>query len=94
MPISSQLLQLKVSPTLKKDLSEIAEYKGIPVTSYIKLTLTEVVRKEKKAMFTANGLTEAEEFEILKREKEALAELPKRKLHGKTGHQILRELNA
>lgn len=90
----SQLLQLKVNPSLKKDLSEIAEYKGIPVTSYIKLTLTEVVRKEKKAMFTANGLTEAEEFEILRREKEILAELKKGKPTGKTGYQILKELNA
>ena len=45
-------------------------------------------------MFTANGLTEAEELEILRREKEALAELKKRKSKGKSGHQILRELNA
>lgn len=92
--MSSHLLQLKVDPSLKKDLSDIAEYKGIPVTSYIKLTLTAVVRKEKKEMFTSNGLTEAEELEILKREKQALAELKKRKQNGKTGPQILRELNA
>lgn len=92
--MSLQLLQLKVDPSLKKDLSEIAEYKGIPMTSYIKLTLTAVVRKEKKEMFTANGLTEAEELEILRREKEVLADLKKHKIKGKTGHQILRELNA
>lgn len=92
--MSSQLLQLKVDPSLKKDLSEIAEYKGIPVTSYIKLTLTAVVRKEKKEMLTANGLTEAEELEILKRGNEALTDAEKHKPKGKTGHQILRELNA
>ncbi|MBI5413704.1 hypothetical protein HZA42_05145 [Candidatus Peregrinibacteria bacterium] len=90
----SQLLQLKVDPALKKDLSEIADYKGIPVTSYIKLTLTAVVRKEKKEMFTANGLTEAEELEVLRREKEVLAEAKKCKPKGKTGPQILHALNA
>ncbi len=90
----SQLIQIKVNPSLKKDLSDIAEYRGIPVTSYIKLTLTAVVRKEKKEMFTANGLTEGEEFEILRREKETLLELKKRRPKGKSGSQILRELNA
>ncbi len=90
----SQLIQVKVNPSLKRDLSDIAEYKGIPMTSYIKLTLTAVARKEKKEMFTANGLTEAAEFEILRREKEAVAELNKRKPKRKSGSQILRELNA
>lgn len=89
-----QLLQVKVDPALKADLEEVASYKGIPVTSFIKLTLTAVVRKEKKEMFTANGLTEAEELEILRREKEALGEYKKGKSKAKSGRQILRELNA
>lgn len=92
--MSAKLLQVKVDPALKQDLDDVAGYKGIPVTSFIKLTLTEVVRKEKKEMLTANGLTEAEELEILRREKEFLAEYKKRKSKGKSGSQILRELNA
>lgn len=92
--MAPQLLQVRVDPVLKADLEEIAAYKGIPMTSFIKLTLTEAVRKEKKDMFTQNGLTEAEELEILKREKEALAEYKKGKTKAKSGRQILRELNA
>jgi len=92
--MGTKLLQVKVDPVLKQDLDDVAQYKGIPVTSFIKLTLTEVVRKEKKEMFTANGLTEAEELEILRRDKEFLAEYKKRKIKGKSGNQILRELNA
>lgn len=92
--MNSKLLQVKVDTTLKQDLDDVAHYKGIPVTSFIKLTLTEVVRKEKKEMLTANGLTEAEELEILRREKESLTEYKKRKSKGKSASQILRELNA
>lgn len=92
--MDSKLLQVKVDPALKQDLDDVAHYKGIPVTSFIKLTLTEVVRKEKKEMLTTNGLTEAEELEILRREKESLIEYKKRKPKGKSGSQILRELNA
>lgn len=92
--MGTKLLQVRVDPVLKQDLDEVAHYKGIPVTSFIKLTLTEVIRKEKKEMFTMNGLTEAEELEILRREKEFYAEHKKRKLKGKSGGQILRELNA
>lgn len=92
--MSAKLLQVKIDPALKQDLDDVAGYKGIPVTSFIKLTLTEVVRKEKKEMLTANGLTEAEELEILRREKEFLAEYKKRKSKGKSGSQILKELNA
>ena len=50
--------------------------------------------KTKKEILTVNGLTEAEELEILRREKEAVAEIKKSKLKGKSGSQILRELNA
>lgn len=92
--MNSKLLQVKVDTTLKQDLDDVAHYKGIPVTSFIKLTLTEVVRKEKKEMLTANGLTEAEELEILRRDKESISEYKKRKPRGKSGSQILRELNA
>lgn len=92
--MAPQLLQVKVDPHLKSDLEEIATYKGISMTSFIKLTLTEVARKEKKAMFTGNGLTEAEELEILRREKEAIADYKKGKTKVKSGRQILRELNA
>ena len=92
--MGTKLLQLKVNSALKQDLDDVAEYKGIPVTSFIKLTLTEVVRKEKKEMLTKNGLTEVEELEILRREKEALAAYKKRKPKGKSGNRILRELNS
>lgn len=92
--MAPQLLQVKVNPALKADLKEIAAYKGIPMTSFIKLTLTEAARKEKKEMFTENGLTEVEELEILQREKEAIAEYKRAKTKPKSGQQILRELNA
>lgn len=46
------------------------------------------------AMAISGKKMKAEELEILRREKEALAELKKHKSKGKSGSQILRELNA
>lgn len=91
--MASQLIQIKVQPALKKDLQQIATYKGIPVTSFIKLTLTEVARKEKKRMYTVNGLTEEEEREILRREKEAMADYRKGKLKPMSFKKLLKKLD-
>lgn len=70
--MAPQLLQVKVPPELKKDLQGIATYRGIPLTSFIKMTLTKVAREEKKVILTENGLTVKEEREVLRREKEAI----------------------
>lgn len=91
---SVKLLQVKITPSLKEDIDAVALFKGIPVTSFIKLTLTEVVRKEKKHMFTENGLTEEQELEILHREKEVIEAYRSGKRKAKSGKSILKELNA
>ncbi len=77
--MAPQLIQVKVPPALKKDLQGIAEYKGIPLTSFIKLTLTKAVREEKRVIYTENGLTEEEEKKILRRRKELLKDIKKGK---------------
>lgn len=92
--MAPQLIQIKVNPNLKKDLQQIADYKGIPVTSLVKLTLTEAARKEKKKIYTVNGLTEEEEREILRREKEAIALYKKGKLKPLTAEELIRELES
>lgn len=92
--MAPQLIQIKVNPNLKKDLKLIADYKGIPVTSLVKLTLTEAARKEKKKIYTVNGLTEEEEREILKREKEAIAAYKKGKLKPMSAEELIRELES
>ena len=93
--MAPQLLQVKVTPELKKDLQGIAEYKGIPLTSYIKLTLTKAARKEKKVIYTENGLTITEEKEILRREKEAIKAFKAGKLKVYTSSKaFFKHLNA
>lgn len=91
--MAPQLIQIKVQPALKRDLQQIATYKGIPVTSFIKLTLTEVARKEKKHIFTVNGLTEEEEREIVQRGKEAMADYRKGKLKPMSFKKLLKKLD-
>lgn len=91
--MAPQLIQIKVQPALKKDLQQIATYKGIPVTSFIKLTLTEAAREEKKKIYTENGLTEKEEQEVLRRGKEAMEDYRKGKLKPLTFQKLLKELD-
>lgn len=90
----SKLLQLKVDLFLKKDLDEIAHYKGITVASLIKLNLTDFVRKEKKKIFTENGLTEEQELEVLERERDAILTYKKGQLKAQNGEDIIKELDA
>lgn len=67
---TKKLLQVKVDSWLKDDLELLANYKGISISSFVKLTLTEGVRNGKRKLITENGLTVAEEMELLKMAKE------------------------
>lgn len=90
----SKLMQLKIDPTLKDDLDFIAEYKGIPVSALIKLTLKEAARKAKMEIYTANGLTRDQELEVLARDQEATQDYQSGKLQAKSAEDIIKELNA
>lgn len=92
--MDSKLLQLKIDPALKGDLETLAHYWGISITAFVKMKLTEAVRKDKKQMFTENGLTEEQEIEVLRREQEAVDQYRKGKLKAKNGKAFLKELNA
>ena len=92
--MNSALLQVKVDPALKEDLEGIAEYKGIPVSSLLKMILKEMVRKEKSHILTENGLTADQEIEILEREKESVQAYRQGRLKPFSGSQLLKELNA
>ncbi len=91
--MSSALIQLKVDPRFKKEIQWLASYKGIPVSAYIKLVLTENLRIEKKTIYTINGLTEDEETDILKREKELINLHKKALIKPLTAKNFLKELN-
>ena len=92
--MNSALLQLKIDPTLKAALEEIADYKGIPVSAWLKMVLKEMVRNEKRHIFTENGLTDDQELEVLQREKEAVQAYREGRTKPMTGHQLLKSLNA
>jgi antitoxin component of RelBE/YafQ-DinJ toxin-antitoxin module len=92
--MAPQLLQVKIDPLLKDDLKDIAEYKGIPVTAYVKMTLKEAVRKEKRQIFSENGLTEEQEFEILKRGKELKEIYKKGKGKSRSAKKFIEELES
>ena len=92
--MNTNLLQVKIDDLLKGDLQEIAEHKGIPISSLVKMLLKEMVRKEKKFMFTENGLTQDQELEILAREAESVEAYKTGKIKPVSGRQFLRELNA
>lgn len=57
-------LSFKADDQFKKKLERIAEKKGINVSAYIKLILTKEMNTELTQM-SENGLTVAEELEIL-----------------------------
>lgn len=90
----SQLIQIKVTPSVKKEIREIAEYKGVSVSALVKLTLKEFIRQSKKQIFTENGLTLEQELEVLEREREGIEAYRAGKLKSKTARQILKELHA
>ncbi|MFA5829021.1 MAG: hypothetical protein WC843_00785 [Candidatus Gracilibacteria bacterium] len=58
-------ISFKADEKLKNKLETVAKDKGINTSAYIKLILTKEVNNE-LATLTSNGLTVAEEMEILK----------------------------
>lgn len=92
---ATKLVQLKFDPQIKADLDAVARFKGIPITSFIKLVITEEVRREKKNMFTENGLTEDEELVVLGRENEMIQSAKKKKTKKSlSAKQLFAELDA
>ncbi len=57
-------ISFKADPILKEKLNILAERKGINTSAYIKLILTQKINGELVEL-TENGLTVAEELEIL-----------------------------
>lgn len=57
-------LSFKATDDLKKKLTLLAQQKGINMSAYIKLLLTQAL-KEELGRVTENGMTVAEELEIL-----------------------------
>ena len=78
--MSSQLLQIKIEPTLKEKLQRIAISKGLNITSYIKMTMIDAVAKDADWTLTENGFTVSEERRLLKSVVEGEKELKKGKL--------------
>jgi antitoxin component of RelBE/YafQ-DinJ toxin-antitoxin module len=62
----------KTEESFKDTLSRLAKLKGITLSALIKLYLTASVKKE-LSVVTENGLTMAEEIEVLIREQEGRA---------------------
>lgn len=62
-------LSFKAQDEFKKTLKQLADQAGINMSAYIKLLLTKSV-KEELSKITENGLTVAEELEILARDEE------------------------
>jgi antitoxin component of RelBE/YafQ-DinJ toxin-antitoxin module len=44
----NEFLHVKMNPQMKEDLKSLSKKKGISMSAYIKLTLTEIIRKEKE----------------------------------------------
>ncbi len=78
--MSSQLLQIKIEPTLKQKLQRIAISKGLNITSYIKMTMIDAVAKDADWTLTENGFTVREERRLLKSVAEGEKEYKKGKL--------------
>ncbi|MBU2524129.1 hypothetical protein KKG71_02965 [Patescibacteria group bacterium] len=57
-------ISFKAEDNFKQKIDSLAKYKGITTSAYIKLILTKEMNGE-LAELTANGLTVAEELEIL-----------------------------
>lgn len=92
--MAAQLLQFKVDSELKAELQSVAEYKGIPVTSLVKMFLKDALRHEKRQLLSENGLTFDEELTVLQREAEFINDYKKKNIKTKTGKAILKELHA
>ncbi|GEM_PF-6513704 len=92
--MSTALLQLKIEPSLRELLKELADYEGLSLTAYAKTKLKKIVREEKSKIFTENGLLPEQELEILVREREALEDYKKDRLVMKSAKQIIKELHA
>jgi len=63
--MSTHLIQLKIDLSLKEKLQRVAISKGLTVTSYIKMTLTEATENDRDFALTENGFTEREERRLL-----------------------------
>ena len=81
-------VSFKTDTGLKRMIDELARRKGINTSAYIKLLLTKEINDE-LSQVTVNGLTVAEELEILASHKEEL-------VHGpyKTARSLLKALKS
>lgn len=64
------LFQFRLPNSIKEGLQHMAEYKGLSVTSLVKMFVTTKYREEAKQIYTVNGLTPEEEADILQRGRE------------------------
>ena len=58
------IITFKTSEIFKKNLTIISQLKGINMSAYIKLVLTDAIKKD-MSQITKNGLTAAEELEMM-----------------------------
>lgn len=91
---ATALVQIKIQPELKTILSKIADFKGLSLSSFVKMNLTQIAREQAKTIVTENGLTPEEELEILKRAKEGEALYKKGKMRFYSGKELLKKLYA
>lgn len=78
--MASNLLQIKVDPSLKAKLQRVALSKGLNMTSYIKMTLIAVSDQDEDLVLTENGFTLREERRLLKSIREGEREYKEKKL--------------
>lgn len=62
--IKMSTIAFRSNETLKKQLENLAQHKGINLSALIKLYLTKAIRKDLNEK-TVNGMTVAEELELL-----------------------------
>ena len=62
-------ITFKAQEELKELLEHVAKQKGVNISAYIKLVLNKALKKDMQEV-TENGLTVAEEIEVLRSEKE------------------------
>ncbi|OGJ51124.1 hypothetical protein A2335_02250 [Candidatus Peregrinibacteria bacterium RIFOXYB2_FULL_32_7] len=92
--MSSSLLQVVLEEDFKSQLEQVARYMGISTSSFVRLVLTESVRKKKAELYSENGLILGDELEILQREKELFSDYKNGKIKPLKAKDFLKELNA
>ena len=90
----STLVQFRLPNKVKEGLQMIANYKGLTLSSFLKMMATVTYREEQRKMYTENGLTVEEENEILQRSKEMEEAYKRGELKFKSGPELLKELHA